>query len=168
MIFLIAAVDEQNVIGVDNQLPWHLPDDLLHFRELTADKPVIMGRKTFDSIGRPLPKRKNIVMTRDTNFRPEGVTIADSPEAAIKAASGAAEIAVIGGGHIFELFLSLADQIYLTLVKTSVAGSVFFPQIDPREWLETARSKHPQDARHQFAFDFVTYDRVRPDRELGN
>ncbi|MEK7461204.1 MAG: dihydrofolate reductase [Patescibacteria group bacterium] len=160
LIFMVAAVDENNVIGVDNNLPWQLPDDLRHFRTLTENKPIIMGRKTFASIGRALPNRKNIVMTRDHDLDVEGVTVVHSLEEALKATDGAAEVAIIGGGHIFALFLPLADRIYLTRVKTSVQGDVFFPVIMPDKWVETARSSHPQDAKHAFAFDFITFDRI--------
>jgi dihydrofolate reductase len=151
---LVAALDQNRAIGVGNQMPWHLPDDLAHFKRLTLDKTVLMGRKTFLSIGKPLPKRRNIVLTRDANFRADGVETVHSLEAALMLEPNQM---VIGGGEIYALTLPLASTLHLTLVHTQIAhADAFFPAWDSTDWLETARTHHPSDERHAFGFDFVT------------
>lgn len=164
ILSLIAAVSENNVIGKGGTLPWHLPADLAHFRAITVGKPVIMGRKTFASIGRPLPKRQNIILTRDSDFHPEGCDVAHSLEDAIALAEENAtdEAMIIGGEQIYKAALSLADRMYLTLVHTYVEdGDAFFPEFDRREWQETERVEHPADEENSVSFSMVTYERVQ-------
>ena len=154
------AFDRNKVIGKDGRLPWHLPDDMAHVRELTTGKPLIMGRRTYDSIGRPLPKRTNIVMTRDMTFRPDGVKVARSKEEALALAGDAPEIIVFGGAEIFEQFMFEVDRIYLTQVNADVAGDTYF-DFGATEWRVLDNVEHPADARHPYSFNFVTLERVR-------
>ncbi|MCW0379851.1 Dihydrofolate reductase type 3 [Xanthomonas sacchari] len=159
---LVAALDRANAIGRDNDLPWRLPDDLKRFKALTLGKPVLMGRKTAQSLGRALPGRLNLVMTRSGQVPFADMQPVASLQAAIDAAraAGAAELAVIGGGDIFALTLSLADVLYLTHVDTVVDGAdAHFPAFDPAQWEVVARQAHPADARHALAFEFVDYRR---------
>ena len=164
-IVLLAAVAQNGVIGRDNALPWRLSSDLKRFKALTMGKPVVMGRKTYLSIGKPLPGRTNIVITRDPNFRADGVVAANSVEAAIEAARddarrrGTNEIMVIGGTEIFEQTMPLADRLEITHVHASPAGDTFFPPIDPALWREAARSEQSAGSRDDAAFSYVTYQR---------
>jgi len=165
-IVLLAAVAENGVIGRDNALPWRLSTDLKRFKALTLGKPVVMGRKTYISIGKPLPDRSNIVVTRDRNFRAEGVLVANSVEAALDMACdearrlGASEIMVIGGTEIFQQAMGLADRLEITHVHARPAGDVHFPAIDPTLWRETARSEQPAGPRDDASVSFVTYERI--------
>lgn len=159
MISLVVAASENGVIGRDGGLPWHLGDDLRRFKALTMGKPIVMGRKTFESIGRPLPGRQNIVITRQADFSAEGCDVVASPGAAIDAAGDAGEIMVIGGGEIYALFLPRAGRVYLTRVAAEVDGDTFFPDLPADEWAETARETHPANARNDFDFSIVTYER---------
>ncbi|TMB60932.1 MAG: dihydrofolate reductase [Chloroflexi bacterium] len=156
----VLAFDRNKVIGKDGRLPWHLPDDMAHVRELTTGKPLIMGRRTYDSIGRPLPKRTNIVMTRDMTFRPDGVKVARSKEEALALAGDAPEIIVFGGAEIFKQFMLEVDRIYLTQVNADVAGDTYF-DFGATEWRVLDNVEHPADARHPYSFNFVTLERVR-------
>jgi dihydrofolate reductase len=130
-------------------------------RELTVGKPVIMGRRTYDSIGRPLPERTSIVLTRDPAFRCEGCLVARTPDDALALARDAPEVIVFGGAGVYKDFLPRADRIYLTEVDTVAEGDTYFPPLDPREWREVDRRPHAADARHPFAFSFVTLERIR-------
>lgn len=140
-ISLIAALSENRVIGIKNHLPWNLPEDLKRFRTLTSGHPIIMGRKTFESIGKPLPKRENIVITRDPAYAREGIRVASSLESAIEIARAGSpqEIFVIGGAEIYRLALPLADRLYLTLVSGQFEGDAFFPDWSVHAWTETSR-----------------------------
>ncbi|TXG82149.1 MAG: dihydrofolate reductase [Sphingomonadales bacterium] len=163
-ITLVVARAANGVIGRDGGLPWHLREDLQHFKRLTVGKPVVMGRKTFESIGKPLPGRHNIVVTRQADWRADGVTIAPNLAEAIVAAgldprTRAPEIMVIGGGEIYAQALPLAGCIQLTEVHADVAGDTRFPALDPAQWRETARADHAA-ANGQPAFSFVTLERV--------
>jgi len=160
-IAFVVAYDRGRAIGKDNRLPWRLPDDMRHVRNVTMGKPMIMGRRTWDSIGRPLPGRTSIVLTRDREFRCDGCLVARTPEEAMKLAGAVPEIIVFGGARVFEEFLPRADRIYLTEVETTVDGDTHFPAIDLAEWREIERTRHPADERHPYAFSFVTLDRVR-------
>jgi dihydrofolate reductase len=160
-IAFVVAVDRNNVIGKDGRLPWHLSDDLKYVRKLTTGKPLIMGRKTYDSIGRPLPNRTNIVLTRDPSFRPDGVLVASTPQQALALAGDAPEIIVFGGAQIFDLFRAKADRIYLTKVDAESDGDTFF-SFEPREWRVVEDRHHDADAKHAFAFDWLTLDRIPP------
>ena len=134
MITLVAAMAHDNVIGIDNTLPWHLPEDLKHFKAVTLGKPVIMGRKTFDSIGRPLPGRLNIVITRQQDWQHDGVSVAHSLEAALALAGAVEEVCVIGGANLYAQALPLADKLCLTHIELEVAGDARFPTWTADEW----------------------------------
>ena len=160
---LIAALDRQHAIGRGNALPWHLPGDLQHFKALTLGKPVLMGRRTAESLGRALPKRRNLVLTRSGAVPFAGMQAVASLEEAIAlvAAEGGEELCVIGGGQVYALALPRATHLHLTHVDTVVDGAdAFFPRFDPAEWRETARTVHPADAAHAFAFACVDYERA--------
>jgi len=161
-IRLVVAIDRQHAIGRDNALAWHLPDDLKHFKALTLGKPVLMGRRTAQSLGRALPGRANLVMTRSGQAPFEGMrAVADVEQAlAVAAELEAGELCVIGGGEIYRQWLPLADVLEVTEVDTLIEGAdAWFPAWDPAQWQETSRSAHAADARHAFAFDFVTLQR---------
>jgi dihydrofolate reductase len=154
MLSLIVAVAENGVIGRDNALPWHLPEDLRYFKQVTSGKTVVMGRKTFQSIGRPLPNRTNIVITRDPGFSAEGVIVAHSLDEAL-AKGGDGEILVIGGSSLFAEVLPRADRFYLTEINRAYEGDVQFPAWDRAAWQEIARQKAESDPD----VAFVTYER---------
>jgi dihydrofolate reductase len=164
-ISLICAVARNGVIGRDNKLLWRLKSDLRHFRDLTTGKPVIMGRKTFESIGRPLPNRDNIVVTRDKAFAPDGIIVAHSLEEAFRRAAecaatrGVTEIMVAGGGDIYAQTLEQARTLYITEVDLDQEGDAVFPKIDRAIWKETSRKPHPKGPDDEAAFAFVTYTR---------
>ncbi len=161
-VSLIAALDRDFAIGKGNALPWHLPDDLRRFKALTLGKPVLMGRRTAESLGRALPKRRNLVLTRSGRVPFDGMDAVGSLDEAIAAArgEGADELCVIGGGDVFALALPIAARMHLTYVDTVVEGSdAFFPRFDPGDWEETARVAHGADAAHAFVFEFVDYIR---------
>ena len=158
-ISLVVAASKNNVIGRNGGLPWHLPDDLRHFKRLTTGKPVVMGRRTFESIGRPLPDRRNIVMTRDANYAAEGCDVVTSVDDALDAAHGAEEAMVIGGGQVYRDFLPRADRIYLTRVQADVEGDTFFFDIDQTCWQPVSSKHHDADAKHAYAFDLMVFDR---------
>ncbi len=156
-IALVVAMDQNRAIGRAGALPWHLPDDLKRFKALTLGKTVLMGRKTYQSIGRPLPQRRNVVLTHDPSFRADGVEVVHSLEEALKLSE---ELMVIGGGEIYALFLPLATELNLTLVDAVVPDAdTFFPEWDPRQWCETAREFHPADERHAYSFTYLDLKR---------
>ncbi|MDE2406645.1 MAG: dihydrofolate reductase [Xanthomonadaceae bacterium] len=155
---LIAAVDRNFAIGKGNALPWHLPDDLQHFKALTLGKPVLMGRKTAQSLGRALPKRRNLVLSRTAAVPFPGMETVVSLEQALDRVAGSDELCVIGGGEIYALALPHATRLHLTLVDTVVEGAdAFFPRVDFSQWRKIARVAHAADARHAFAFSCVEY-----------
>ena len=160
MISLIVAVSSNNVIGQDGRLPWYLPADLKRFKHLTMAKPIVMGRLTHESIGKPLSGRQNIVISRQPHYKAEGCTVVSSPEAAIAAAGTVDEIMVIGGGEIYRAFLPLADRIYLTRIDTDIEGDAHFPELDPGDWRESAREEGPAHASSDFNYTYVTLERV--------
>ena len=147
------------MIGRDNTLPWHLPDDLKHFKRLTLGKPVVMGRKTYDSIGRPLPGRQNVVVTRDANYRREGVTVVHDPAQALRAVGAAPEIMVIGGAELFRAYLPAAGRVHLTRVHCDIAGDVHWTALDQHEWRLAGSEPHPADERHAHAMTFEVWER---------
>jgi len=159
IISLIAAMGKDRVIGIDNRLPWRLPADMKHFRALTMGKPVLMGRKTFDSIGKPLPGRTNIVVSQDLDFHPEGVTVARSIAEALTAGRDAEEIMVIGGASFYAQLLPRAQRLYLTEIHQEFHGDAFFPAWDPREWREIERDDHVADGDDTFPYSFITLAR---------
>lgn len=158
-ITLIVAVADNGVIGRDNTLPWHLPEDLKRFKRLTMGKPIVMGRKTFESIGKPLPGRQNIVVTRDANYRREGVTVVNDAESALRAAGAVPEIMVIGGAELFRALLPRARRIHLTRVHGEIEGDVMWPALDDREWSVVEREAHAADERHRYAMTFEVWER---------
>ena len=156
-ITLVAAMAEGNVIGLNNTMPWHLPEDLKHFKATTLGKPVIMGRKTFDSIGRPLPGRQNIVITRQADWQRDGVTVVHSLPDALALAANVDEVCVIGGADVYRQALPLADRLCLTHITLSVVGDATFPQWQADEWLSV--SGEVQTAANGLQYQFVDYQR---------
>jgi dihydrofolate reductase len=148
------------VIGRDNALPWHLPEDLRHFKALTRGKPVLMGRRTFDSIGKPLPERINLVLTRDRGWRAEGVVVVHSVGEALERAHAAPELAGIGGADIFRMLLPLASRIYLTRVEAEIPGDTAFPPVDLSQWVELDSRKFAADERNAYDMTFMTWERA--------
>lgn len=166
MISIIVAVAANGVIGSGNQLPWRLPDDLKRFKALSLGKPIVMGRKTFDSIGRPLPGRLNIVISRQPGLEIPGCRVVRSIEEALAAAQSAdppaEEIVIVGGADIYRQILPRVQTIHLTRVHADVPGDVKFPELQEQEWREVAKEYHPADERHAHAFTFSTLQRVAP------
>lgn len=160
MISIIVAASTNNVIGVQGELPWKISDDLRRFKALTMGKPIVMGRRTWESIGRPLPGRQNIVITRQADFAATGCEVVDSPAAALQAAGDADEVMIIGGGQVYELFLPTAGRLHVTRVDTTIDGDAFFPAIDATDWQLTAVEAHVANERNEFAFEFRTYERT--------
>ena len=158
LITLIVAVADSGVIGRDNALPWHLPEDLKRFKRLTMGKPLVMGRKTFESIGKPLPGRQNIVVTRDTNYQRDGVTVVHDVDAALRAAGDAPEVMVIGGAELFRAYLPRASRLHLTRVHADIPGDVRWPEIGG-EWRITERERHEADDRHPHAYTFELWEK---------
>jgi dihydrofolate reductase len=159
-ITFVVAMDRNRGIGKANQLPWRLPEDLAHFKRTTIGHTVIMGRKTFDSIGKPLPNRRSIVVTRDPSWRHEGVETANSPQQACALAQGAAEAFIIGGAELFIETLPLADRMVVTEIDGEFDCDTFFPEIDSDQWKETERQDY-HSATNGLAFAIVIYERVR-------
>lgn len=159
IVSLVFAVARNGVIGRDNDLPWRLPDDLKRFKAITLGKPVVMGRKTFESIGRPLPGRENRVITRQLGFEAPGCRVFANLEEALTGPED--EVMVIGGGQIYAEALPLAGRLYLTEVEVEVEGDAYFPEIDPVEWREVSRETHAPDERHAYAFVFRVLERIR-------
>ncbi|ABV86184.1 type 3 dihydrofolate reductase [Shewanella pealeana] len=151
-IAMIAAMANNRVIGKDNQMPWHLPEDLRHFKAMTLGKPVVMGRKTYESIGRPLPGRHNIVISRQDSLVIDGVTRVSSFEEAKIAAGDCDELVVMGGGQLYEMLLSQADILYLTEINLTVEGDTYFPEWDNGSWQEVSRdvAKNDKDVEYSF------------------
>lgn len=160
VIAIIAAVARNRTIGAGNKMPWHLPDDLKRFRQLTTGHRVIMGRKTFESIGRPLPNRTNIIVTRSKSFAAAGCAIVHTLEDAFATASAPDTVAfVIGGGDIYAQTLDRAEKMYLTEIDAEIAGDAFFPLFDRSEWIEVGREPRGADESRTISFSFVDYER---------
>ncbi|MEX0431527.1 dihydrofolate reductase [Spiribacter insolitus] len=159
-ITLVVAMSENRVIGRNNDLPWRLPDDMRHFVALTRGKPIVMGRRNFESIGRPLPNRQNIVMTRDATWSADGVEAVRTLDEAIAAAGDAPELMVIGGAEIYAAFLPIADHIELTRVRAELEGDTWFPAFEGPDWALQQTTHHPVDAEHAWPMDFETWVRV--------
>lgn len=158
-ITLVVAMDEAGVIGADGDMPWHLPADLRHFKRVTLGKPVLMGRRTHESIGRPLPGRLNLVLTRDRHLVAPGCDVVHDMDQALAAAEGVPELMVIGGAEIFRLFLPRADRILLTRVHGRFSGDTWFPDPDLADWKEVSREDFPADARNPHAYSFQELER---------
>lgn len=156
---LVVAMARNRVIGRDNQLPWRLPDEIAYFKHVTMGHPVIMGRRTYESIGKPLPGRRNIVVTHDRGYQAPGCTVVGSLDAAWKAAGHAEEACVIGGTSLFRESLPIADRIHLTLVDADVPGDTYFPEFDRGEWREKEVARHAADERHAYPFRILLLER---------
>jgi len=157
IISMIAAMANNRVIGLDNKMPWHLPADLQHFKKVTTGKPVIMGRKTFESIGRPLPGRRNIIITRNSEYTAEGIEVVTSPEAALKLVCDVEEVMIIGGGNIYEQFLPKAERLYLTFIDLDVKGDTQFPDYNKvANWGVKEEQENLSDEKNKSSYKFVT------------
>jgi dihydrofolate reductase len=161
IVSIIVAMDRNRVIGAGGGLPWRLPADLARFKKTTMGKPVIMGRRTFESIGRPLPGRKNIVLSRRAGYEAAGCLVVGSLDEALQAAAPCEEAMIIGGADLYREALPWADRMYLTLLDHEFAGEVRFPPFDRAEWAETARETHPADAQNPFACTCLILERNR-------
>jgi dihydrofolate reductase len=164
-ISAIVAHAENRVIGKDNKMPWHLPADLKHFKEITTGHPILMGRKTFESIGKPLPNRTNLILTRDTLFiAPEGTIVVHSLEAALQEVRkiAASQLFIIGGAQLYEQFLPNIQKLYLTLIHHPFEGDTFFPKLNEAEWETIAEEHHESDEKNAFAYHFKTLQRREP------
>lgn len=159
---IVVAASDNDVIGVGNQLPWRLPDDLKRFKALTMGKPIIMGRKTFESIGRPLPGRANIVISRQPSLVIAGATVVRSTDEALNAAAPASESMLIGGADIYRQLLPLTHTIHLTRVHTKLQGDAYFPALEAAHWREVDSEPHAADDRHAHPFTFITLHRIGP------
>jgi dihydrofolate reductase len=156
---LVVAMARNRVIGRDNALPWRLPAELAHFKRVTMGHPIIMGRRTYESIGRPLPGRMNIVVSRNRDFEAPGCTVVDSLEKAYAAAGNAQEVSIIGGTSLFEAALPTADCLHLTEVEADVEGDTWFPDFDRSRWNQVEIERHPADERHAYAFRILRLER---------
>jgi len=160
-ISMIAAMANNSVIGADNDMPWHLPADLKHFKSVTLGKPVIMGRKTYQSIGRALPGRTNIVISKDADAAFEGAIAVQTIENALISAGDVDEVMIIGGGSIYQACLPIATRLYLTFIDLQVDGDTYFPDyINSADWREIERTAHSQDQNNHYNYEFVTFDRA--------
>ncbi|MEW6278546.1 MAG: dihydrofolate reductase [Candidatus Eremiobacterota bacterium] len=159
-IVLVAALGRNRSIGRDGQVPWRLPADLRHFRSVTMGKPVVMGRKTFESIGKPLPGRHNLILTRDPNYTAEGCRVMHGVAEVVAACADAEELCVIGGEQIYREFLPMATRQILTLVDAAPEADAFYPEFPAEEWQEVLREPHPADEANPLAFEFVTLSRA--------
>jgi dihydrofolate reductase len=160
IISLIAAMDRNRLIGRENGLPWHLPDDFKHFKSLTLGKPVIMGRKTFESIGKALPGRKNIVISRG-GFSAPDITVVDTIDKALMTAGNVDEVMIIGGASFYAQMIDRADRMYLTIVDAECEGDAWFPEFNSDDWVAMSSRHHPADERNNYAFTMIEYRRKR-------
>ncbi len=166
---MIAAMGQNRVIGLDNKMPWHLPADLQWFKKTTLGSPIIMGRKTYDSIGRPLPGRLNIILSRNADLGIEGCTVVNSLSDALDVAKTSGkdtgkdveEVFITGGAHLYEKFLPEADYLYLTLIDEKFEGDTFFPDYTQYEWKEMSRIDHPADESNPYPYSFLTLERIK-------
>jgi len=156
-IILIAAVAKNGVIGRDNALPWRLKADMHHFKQTTMGHPLLMGRKTWQSLGRPLPGRRNLVVTRNAAFQADGAEVFSSIESALAAVATAEQVFVIGGGELYRRMLPMADRLVLTQIQADIDGDTCFPPFEPAQFHETARESHPADENNDYPYDFVEY-----------
>lgn len=161
IISLIAAIGKNRIIGNKNSLPWSLPADMKHFKYLTTGKPVIMGRKTYESMGRPLPDRTNIIITRDQKYKAENCIVVHSLDNALKAAQNAEEIMIIGGSQIYKEFLPKANKLYITQIDADFEGDTYFPEYKIEEWEETSYKEHERDKDNPYNYTFLVLTRKR-------
>jgi dihydrofolate reductase len=148
------------VIGLNNKMPWHLPADLQHFKTVTMDHPIIMGRKTYESIGRPLPGRRNLVISRNAELEIEGVEVYQSINEALISCNGLSDVMIIGGSNIYEQMLEYADRLYLTFIELDTRGDAFFPDWKVYDWKEVERHSHEPDEKNPYHYSFVTLERI--------
>lgn len=164
MLSIIVAMSENHVIGKDGSLPWHLPGDLAHFKKTTMGRPIIMGRKTFDSLGRPLPGRVNIIVTRNPSYHVDGAVVANSVNSALDQARAAAgddgEIFILGGAEIYRQVMPSVDRMIITHVHAHCDGDTFFPEFDPAQWRITEQVHHDKDQHNTYAYTICTYERI--------
>lgn len=161
IISLIVAMDENRAIGYKNKLPWNLPSELKYFRETTKSKPVIMGRRTFDSIGRPMPERLNIVVTRDRSYRADNCIVVNSKEDALKAAKDSSEIMVIGGAEIYRLFFPMANRLYITKVHGAFEADTYFPEFNEDEWVKVRESFVEKGSENSHSYTIMVLERKK-------
>jgi len=159
IISLIVAMDENRAIGYKNKLPWSLPSELKYFRQTTKGKPVIMGRKTHESIGRPMPERLNIIVTRDRNYKAGNCIVVNTREDAMKAAKGSSEIMVIGGAEIYKLFLPIANRLYITKVHGTFKGDTYFPEFNENEWVNVNEKLVEKDDENRYSYTIIVLER---------
>lgn len=159
MISIVVAASSNNVIGNKGALPWKISDDLKHFKALTMGRPIVMGRLTYESIGRPLPGRQNIIISRQADFMAEGCDVVASPAEALRMSGDADEVMVIGGSQIYALFLPKATRLYVTRVHCEIDGDAYFPEIDADEWSLLASEQRPASTANEYAFSFNCYER---------
>ncbi len=157
VISLVCAMANNRVIGKDNDMPWHLPADLKHFKATTMGKPIVMGRKTFESIGRPLPGRRNVVITRNPDYSAEGIEVVASIDEALSLLSNVDEIMITGGGNIYQQTIEQADRLYLTFIDLDTDGDAFFPEFEHLNLKEVSRESHQPDEKNKLAYTFVEY-----------
>lgn len=160
-IAIIVATDEQGLIGRENDLPWRLSADLQYFRKVTMGKPIVMGRNTHESIGRPLPGRQNIVVTSQPYYQAEGCEVVNSIDAALALCRDAEEVMIMGGASLYRQTLALADKLYLTQVHATREGDTWFPDWSESDWQLLSREDHPADDKNEFAYSFLQYQRIR-------
>ncbi len=161
-ISIIVAFDERRLIGNNNQLPWHLPADLKHFKSITMGHTMIMGRKTFESIGKPLPGRVSIIISRQLHYSIAGCQVYSSLDSAIEACSHLDEVFFIGGSQIFKAALPRASKLYITKIHHTFEGDTFFPEIDYNEWTETSSERHPADEKNPWDYSYINYQKKIP------
>jgi dihydrofolate reductase len=158
---IIVATDQQGLIGENNDLPWRLSADLQYFRQVTMAKPLIMGRNTHESIGRPLPGRKNIIVTKNKSFHADGCTVVNSIDDALLACEDVDEVMVMGGASLYEQLLPIADKLYLTQVHASLAGDTWFPAWNKEEWSEISREDYQADGKNEYDYSFIVYEKIK-------
>jgi len=158
-VTIVVAIAENYAIGKNNQLLWHMPADLKHFKQITSGHTVIMGRKTYDSVGKPLPNRRNIIITRQDITIP-GCEVVKSVDEALELCYNEEEVFIVGGAEIYKLAMDKTDRIYLTIIHHSFDADSFFPEIDYMEWKEVSREDHPADEKHKYSYSFITLERI--------
>ncbi len=157
-VSIIVAMAKDRVIGKDNDMPWHLPADLQYFRKVTTGKPIIMGRKTYESIGRPLPKRHNIIISRNSDYKVKGCDVVNSLDAALEVAGGAEEIFIIGGGFLYDQSIDAAERLYLTFIDLEVEGDTFFPEYQHLKLDKVFSESHQKDEKNPYDYEFTIFD----------
>lgn len=159
ILSIVVAKSKNNVIGKGNQLPWHLPADLKHFKSVTMGKPIVMGRKTFESIGRPLPGRRNVVISRDKNYSALGCDVFHSIDAALAELKNEKEVMIIGGANLYQQLLPLVTRIYLTEIDLEIEGDAFFPELDLSRWHALSRENYTKDEKNSCSFSFQLWEK---------